>query len=159
MRVDTDVIGEEKVLLDLEQMIQRAKDARPATKKVKEIFIESNRKTFESEGSHIGAPWAPLAEATKERKSREGLDPRPLHGKTGALEASLKGGKGKRTGATKTGARAGSGVFYSKFVGRGAKGSTNSHNTGIPARKLAGVTRAEEEEILTTVSSYIVHGR
>lgn len=158
MRVDTEVIGEEKVLLDLEQMIARAKDARPATKKVKAIFIESNKKTFESEGSHIGAPWAPLAEATKERKSREGLDPRPLHGKTGDLASSLTGGKGKRTGATKTAARAGTGVWYSVFT-RGAKADAGSHNTGIPARKIAGVTRPEETEILTTVSEYIVHGR
>ncbi len=159
MRVDTEVIGEEKVLLDLEQMIARAKDARPATKKVKQIFIDSNKKTFESEGGHIGASWAPLAEATKERKSREGLDPRPLHGKTGDLGASLTGGKGKRTGATKTGARAGSKVWYAGMVGRGTKADAGSHNTGIPARKLAGVTRSEEGEILTTVSDYIVHGR
>jgi phage gpG-like protein len=156
--VDVDVIGDEKVALDLEGVIDRAKDARPATKKVKAIFIESNRKTFESEGSHIGAPWAPLAEATKERKSREGLDPRPLRGKTGDLEASMTGGRGKRTGATKTGARAGSSVWYSVFT-RGAKADAGSHNTGIPARKLAGVTRSEEGEILTTVATYIVHGR
>jgi hypothetical protein len=158
VRVDTEVLGEDKVLLDLEAMISRAKDARPATRKVKEIFIKSNKATFDSEGSHIGAPWAPLAEATLERKSREGIDPRPLHGKTGALGASVTGGRGKRTSATKTGARAGSGVWYSVFT-RGAKADAGSHNTGIPARKLAGVTRSEEEEILTTVSGYIVHGR
>lgn len=158
MRVDTEVIGDEKVLLDLEKMIERANDARPATKKVKAILVESNKKTFESEGSHIGASWAPLAEATKERKSREGLDPRPLHGKTGALAASMTGGKGKRTGATKKGARAGTSVWYSVFT-RGAKADAGSHNTGIPARKIAGVTRSEEEEILTTVSEYVVHGR
>lgn len=156
MRVDTEVIGEEKVLLDLEKMIGRAKDARPATKKVKAIFIESNQKTFESEGSHIGAPWAPPAEATKERKSREGLDPRPLHGKTGDLRASLTGGKGKRTGATKTGARAGSSVWYGVFT-RGTKAS--ERNTGTPARKIAGVTRTEQEKVLTTISTYVVHGR
>jgi phage gpG-like protein len=158
MRVDTEVIGDEKVLLDLEKMIERANDARPATKQVKEILIKSNRENFESAGSHIGAPWAPLTEATKERKAREGLDPRPLHGKTGALAASLTGGKGKRTGATRKGARAGTGVWYSVFA-RGTKGSAGSHNTGEVARKLVGVTHSEEEEILTTVSTYIVHGR
>lgn len=159
MRVDTEVIGEEKVLLDLEKMIQRANDARPATKKVRDTLVASNKKTFESEGSHIGAPWAPLAEATKERKSREGIDPRPLHGKTGDLAASLTGGKGRKTSATKKGARAGTKVFYSVMVGRGAKGDGDAHNTGIPARKLAGVTRSEEHKILDTVGTYIVHGR
>jgi phage gpG-like protein len=157
MRADTEVIGDEKVLLDLEKMIQRAEDARPATRKVREIFLKSNKETFESEGGHIGAPWAPLAQATLDRKSREGIDPRPLHGKTGALGASMEGGKGKRTGATKTSARAGSSIWYSVFT-RGAKADAGSHNTGIPARKVAGISRGEEEEILSAVSDYIVHG-
>ena len=156
--IDTEVIGDEKVLLDLEEMIGRANDARPATRKVKEIFIESNKKNFESEGAHIGAPWPELTEATKERKAREGLDPRPLHGKSGDLERSLAGGKGKRTGATKKGARAGSGIWYGIFA-RGTKGSVHSHNTGEVARKVVGVNRSEEEEILESVAGYIVHGR
>jgi hypothetical protein len=151
MRVDTEVIGDEKVLANIAEMRMRAMDARPATRRVRELFLESNRKVFESEGGSIGEPWAPLAQATIERKSREGLDLRPLHGKTGALAAAATGGKGKRSGATKTTARAGVNVWYSVFT-RGTRG-------GEPRRELTGITRSGEQEVLDIVSDWIVHGR
>lgn len=151
MRVDTQVEGDEKVLANIAEMRARALDARPATRKVRELFLGFNRKAFESEGGSIDAPWAPLAQATLDRKSREGIDPRPLHGKTGALEAAATGGKGKRSGATKTTARAGVNIWYSVFT-RGTRG-------GEPRRELTGVTTGEEEEILDLVADWIVHGR
>lgn len=157
MKLETKVIGEEKVLADIAEMRARAMDAKPATRKVRDILVASNAKQFRSGGSGFGKPWAPLTPATLERKSREGLDLRPMHGKTGALETSLEGGAGKRTSATKATARAGSGVWYSVFS-RGTKGSLSSHNTGEVARQLVGTTAAEREEILQIVSSYVVKG-
>lgn len=157
MNIETEVIGEDTVLLNIAEMTERARDARPATRKVRDMMIESNRKQFESAGSHLGASWAPLTEATKARKEREGIDPRPLHGKTGALGTSLAGGKGKRTGATKSIARAGSGVWYGVFT-RGTKGGLHSHNTGEPGRKIVGLSQAELDEALDIVGAYIVRG-
>jgi hypothetical protein len=158
MKLDTDVVGIDKALLNMEQMKRRALDARPATRRVKEKLIEANRKTFESQGSSIGKPWAPLAEATLERKSREGIDPRPLHGKTGDLGASLSGGRGKRSGATKTSARAGSSVWYSVFT-RGTRGSLHSHNTGEVARQASGISANDAEEVVDVVADWVVRGR
>lgn len=149
--VSTEVTGDAKVLANIAEMTARAKDARPATRKVREIMVESEKKTFESEGSHIGKPWAPLAQATIDRKSRENLDPRPLHGKTGALEASLSGGKGKRTGATKATARAGSGIWYSVFA-RGTR-------SGEPRRDLAGLSHEELQKVFVAVAEYVVQGK
>ena len=158
MNVETKVIGEQTITGNIAEMTARAKDAKPATRKVKELFLESNRKTFESEGAHIGAPWAPLSEETLKRKSREGIDARPLRGKSGDLETAMKGGRGKRTSATKSKAAAGTSVFYGRILSGGAKGSLNSHNTGIPARQLAGITNNEAEKTLEIVADYVVRG-
>jgi phage gpG-like protein len=152
VKLDIETIGEEKVLNSIAEIRARAKDARPATRKVKEILIAANRKQFESQGSYSGDSWAPLAASTLERKSREGIDPRPLHGKTGALGASLTGGRGKRSAATKQGARAGSKVWYGVFARSGTK-------SGEPARKLVGLSHADQVKIGQVVVSYVAHGR
>lgn len=157
MKVETEVIGEDKVLLNLAEMQERALDARPATRKVRELFVASDKKNFESEGAYIGKSWAPLAEATLARKKREGIDPRPLHGKTGDLGTAVGGGRGKRTGATKATARAGVGVWYSVFT-RGSKGSVDSHNTGEPARMIVGLKTSEYDDVLTIVADWVVKG-
>jgi hypothetical protein len=151
MKLDVDVIGEEKILANISEMRKRAKDARPATRKVKDLMIAANRKQFATQGGYSGDPWKPLAQSTIERKSREGIDLRPMHGKTGALEASLTGGRGKKTGATKSGARAGSKVWYSVFA-RGTK-------SGEPARKLVGLSHADQIKAVSIVGAYVVHGR
>lgn len=152
MKLDVEVIGEEKVLANIKEMRARARDARPATRRVKDILITANRKQFETQGSYSGDPWAPLAPSTLERKTREGIDLRPLHGKTGALETSLTGGRGKRTSATKSGARAGSKVWYGVFARSGTK-------SGEPARKLVGLSHADQTKIGRVVLDYVAHGR
>jgi len=151
VKLDVDVIGEERVLANLKEMRARARDARPATRKVKELMIEANRKQFSTQGGYSGDPWPPLAKATLERKSREGIDLRPMHGKTGALAASLGGGRGKKTSATKSGARAGTKVWYGVFA-RGTKG-------GEPTRKLVAFTHADQLKTVRIISDYVVHDR
>lgn len=157
MNVETKVIGEETILTNIEEMRGRAKEAKPATRKVKDLFIKWNRESFDSDGAFIGKPWAPLTDATVERKKREGIDPRPMHGKSGDLESSLTGGKGKRTGATKSQARAGSGIWYARFA-RGTKGSVNSHNTGEVHRDLVGMPTNGPEQCLEIVSNWVLRG-
>jgi phage gpG-like protein len=152
------VLNEDSILTNIEKMRERAKEAKPATRKAKDLFVKWNKETFESEGSFIGKPWAPLTEATMQRKEREGINAKPMHGKTGDLETSLKGGKGKRTGATKSSARAGSGVFYARFA-RGTKGSANSHNTGEVHRDLVGMPKDGPKEVLDLVSDWVLRGR
>lgn len=157
MKVDTKVIGEDTTVANIEQVRSRAKEAKPATRKVKDLFVKWNKENFESEGSFIGHPWAPLTEATQERKGREGIDPKSMRGKSGDLGTSLKGGTGKRTGATKSSARAGSGVFYARFA-RGTKGSANSHNTGEVARDLVGMPKDGPAKVLRIVSDWVLRG-
>jgi phage gpG-like protein len=152
VKLEIETIGDEKVQSSIREIRARAKDARPATRKVKEILIAANRKQFESQGAYSGDSWAPLAPATLERKSREGIDPRPMHGKTGALAASLTGGRGKRTSATKSGARAGSKVWYGVFANSGTK-------RGEPVRKLVGLSHADQVKIGKIVISYVAHGK
>lgn len=157
MMTEIKVLNEQSVLTNIEQMRERAKQAKPATLKVKDLFVKWNEETFESEGSFIGKPWAPLTDATLERKQREGIEAKPMHGKSGDLEGSLKGGKGKRTGATKSQARAGSGIWYARFA-RGTKGSVNSHNTGEIHRDLVGMPKDGPEKVLDIVSDWVLRG-
>lgn len=149
MKVTFSVRGGEEVEAMLEDVAKRAKDARPATRKVRDLMMASNRKQFATGGSHLGTPWPANAPETAKRKARKGQAPRPNRA-TGALQASLSGGKGKRSGATKTGARAGTSLFYGRFAQAGT--------TKAPARPIVGLTTSDRRKAERIVLDYVVHG-
>src|SRR6478609_8046329 len=130
--------GDEKVIRDLTNAAGRAKDARPAMRKVREIMEGANRKQFTTSGGYLGESWAPLAPGTLARKARKGQDSGVLRA-TGALEASLTGGKGRRGGATRATARAGTSVWYAIFAAAGTKGA--GHGASAPRRPVVGLTK------------------
>jgi len=149
VKIDYSVKGVDLVHQRLEGVSDRAADARPAMRLVRDLMQDSNKKQFASGGSHLGTPWAPDAPSTLARKAGKGQDIRPNRA-TGALEASLTGGKGKRSSATKTSARAGTSLFYGRFAQTGTKRA--------PKRAIVGLGEADQRKAREIVLRYITHG-
>ncbi len=130
----------------LEQLGRRAQDARPASYKVRTVFRKAERRRFD----YSGPGWAPLEATTRERKSREQLDPRILRAK-GALYRSLT----SPTAAfqidrrDRTEFEFGTDVPYARFHEQGR---------GVPQRKLIDLTPAEHRDLTSTIESYIAQG-
>lgn len=150
-RTGIELEGDDKVLRDLAAAIKRAKDARPAMRKVREILEKANRKQFQTNGAYLGDEWAPLAPATLARKARKGQDARILRS-SDALEASLAGGKGRRGGATRTTARAGTSIWYA------AVASAGGSSKGRKRRRLIGVTRQDRARVRRTIEKFLQTG-
>lgn len=148
MPVQLEAKGITESVTHLGQFAKRARDARPAMRKVRQIMEAGQRKNFQSSGAYIGETWAPLAPGTLARKARKGQDARILRA-SGALEASLSGGKGKRGGATKTGARAGTAVWYAIF--------TKGTKTG-PFRRIIGINKRDQLKVSRTVEKFLLTG-
>lgn len=150
MNLDVDIIGDKKVLTDLLGLSERAKDARPALRQVRDVMESGIKHQFASQGSYFGTPWAPLKPTTLAKKAQKGEDLRTLRA-TGALEASLSGGKGKRRGVTRTSARTGTSIFYGRFAQSGTKRQ--------PARKIVGMSKADKLRAMEMLETYVIHGR
>lgn len=132
----------------------RAEDLRPAMRKVRDLMVEGHVKNFESQGSFLGQPWPNLSAQTVERKARQGLPLEPMVA-TGALLRALSGGTGRRTGATKTSARAGVSQFYARFHLAGASGARRGD---LPPRPLVGMNAAQRAEVNSIIARYLETG-
>ena len=154
-RMALELEGDEKVLHDLTKAAERAKDARPAMRKVREILEGANRNQFQTSGAYLGDSWAPLAPGTLARKARKGQDSRVLRA-TGALEASLSGGKGRRGGATRTTARAGTSIWYAVFAMSGTKDA--GHGASAPARPVVGLAKRDRTRAIRVVEKWLTTG-
>jgi phage gpG-like protein len=154
-RILFDLDGDDAVIRHLTEAAKRAKDAKPAMQKVREILESANRRQFQTSGSYLGESWAPLSSNTLARKSRKGQDSRILRA-TGALEASLTGGKGRRTGATKTSARAGTSVWYAIFARTGTRNA--GHGASAPARPIVGLSKKDRMKCIRVVEKFLTTG-
>ena len=141
--------GATQVAADLGHFAERARDARPAMRKVRSIMESGYKRNFETGGAYLGDSWAALAPGTLARKARKDQDNRVLRA-TGALEASLSGGRGRRGGATRTQARAGTSVWYAIFAQAGTKTA--------PRRRLVGMTKRDVLKSVRTIEKYILTG-
>lgn len=150
-----DLEGDDRVLKDLAGAAARAKDARPAMRKVRAIMEGANRRQFETSGAYLGDSWAPLAPGTLARKARKGQDSRILRA-TGALEASLSGGKGRRGGATRSTARAGTSIWYAVFAKAGTKNA--GHGASSPARPIVGLSKRDRTKAIRVVEKFLATG-
>jgi phage gpG-like protein len=56
----------------------RARNLKPAFERVHSLFLEIERKQFDTEGRSGSGGWAPLADSTRTRKAARGQDPRIL---------------------------------------------------------------------------------
>jgi phage gpG-like protein len=154
-RMAVELEGDEKVIHDLTKAAERAKDARPAMRKVREIMEGANRRQFETSGAYLGESWAQLAPGTLARKARKGQDSRILRA-SGVLEASLSGGKGRRGGATRTSARAGTSIWYAVFAKAGTKNA--GQGASAPARPIVGFSKADRRKAIRVVEKFLATG-
>jgi hypothetical protein len=153
--IDVHVIGAKEAAAKLNLVGARAADMRPAFIAVRELLLEGHKRQFESKGQYLGTPWAPLSDATLERKSREGQSTEILNA-TGALQNALEGGSGKVGTVGKTFARAGvSGkLFEARFAQAGASGENRRGSE--PARTIVGIGIAEGEEAVNILEAFLV---
>lgn len=127
---------------------KRARNAtRDTSYRVRTIYRRAEQRRFDEQGPG----WTSLAESTRERKSREGLDPRALRA-SGKLYRSLTSvaADGQLDERTEDEMRFGTTVWYARFHDKGE---------GVPERKLIELTISERAEINRAVQSYIARGR
>lgn len=148
--------GTTQVATHLKEFGSRATDARPAMRKVRSIMEEANRRNFETGGSYLDSSWAPPAPGTLARRQRLGQGTEPLKA-TGALERSLSGGKGKRGGATKTMARAGTGVWYGIFAQAGTEKAGNGGSE--PQRRIVGMKTRDVTKATRVIEKFLMTGQ
>lgn len=83
LRYDLDILGDEKLLDDIEALRERASDLKPAFWQVlRRVIVPRYRARFQ------GGGWEPLDLEYRAWKSKQGLDPK-IGRATGALEAAL----------------------------------------------------------------------
>lgn len=145
MRFQLDVDGDEEARNELNRRAGRAQHMKPALERVLGVIVARYRRRFQ------GGEWKPLASATVERKSRQGLDPRVMRA-SGALERALTA-PGRTAGRTqsvgKTQARVGVGkkLFYARFQHFGTE--------SIPARPLFRWERDDERRALEILDRHL----
>lgn len=154
-QVATEVIGEKEVAADLRAISERARDARPAMRKVRSLLEAANRKQFETSGAYLGESWAQLAPGTLARKARKNQNLGILRA-TDVLYRSLTGGKGRRTGATRTSARAGTSVWWAVFT----RGTNNAgHGASSPPRPIVGLSPRDQRKAVMVVEKWLTTGQ
>lgn len=145
MKLDFSVLGEDLAADHLLRVAARSQDLRPAARQIRDLLTKGNAANFASQGSAFGT-WPPLAASTQERKRGGDIGVR-----SGAMKASLEGGRGRSTSATKTQVKVGTKVWYARFFAGGTK-------TGQPARPIVGVTSTEIAAANVILRRYITEG-
>lgn len=149
---EIDTAGTVAVLTGL---ADRAQDLKPAMRSIRDLMVEGHKKNFATQGSFLGQPWPALSAQTTERKARQGLPQNPMES-SGSLLRALSGGRGRRTSATKTMARAGVAQYYARFHLAGASGGRKGD---LPARPLVGMTSAQVARANSIIRIYLETGR
>jgi phage gpG-like protein len=171
VKLQLEVKDDRRVAAQLQGMGDRARDARPAMKRVRDIMASGVVRAIESKGASIGAAWPELADATKERKKRQGLPAEPLVA-SGALLNSLRGGARRILRASRSSAVVGTRVAYARYHERGftetakqAKHLAKYFNDagrvgrkGVPRRKLVGIAPHDRTKAVAIVQDYLVRG-
>jgi len=146
--VDVEVRGEKEAALDLLKLGIRARDLRPASRKLFRVFEEAEKAQFGS-----GRGWPRLAPSTLEEKAAEGF-PSTVLVRTGVLRDSLAArGSGAVRGANEPGegeVTFGTTVPYAKY----ALGTKRQ-----PPRPLIKLRVSDRTAITKVLSEYIVKGR
>lgn len=158
MKLEIDAIGEDVAATHLLETAIRAKDLRPAARKIRDVLTQGNARNFATHGAYFGSTWPALSPATLARKRGGEIGVR-----TGRLEASLKGGRGRSTSATKTQVKVGTKVPGANLFAGGQSGRRRTvlgfsagglfgRSGAQPPRPIVGTTyreRSEANEILT----------
>lgn len=139
------VSGEDVAANHLLGVAARAQDLRPAARRIRDLLIRGDTEQFESHGAFQGSFWPPLADSTIARKEGGGIGV-----ETGALKASIEGGRGRKTSATKRQVLVGTRVFYARWFAGGKKDQ--------PPRQLFGANQAQIVEANLILRRYITKG-
>ena len=137
----------------LEAPAERAADPRFIFRAIVPDFQREMRREFTSEGRTGGKPWWPLAPATLERKSAEGL-PLLILEASGKLKASLvgTGRTGRLVSVTKRSVTLGTRLSYAHILRAG------SRKIWLPPRQVL-VSPGTERRWLEAVEAGILEGR
>jgi len=128
-------------------MGRRASDIRPLSFKVRTVFRQAEETRFD----RMGPGWPPLAESTRERKARDGLDPRVMRAK-GVLYRSLTSPRA----ALQVDRRDqhemefGTQVPYAKYHQTG---------TGVPRRPVVELSMAQHQALTEAMAEYVSKGQ
>jgi len=139
--------GSLRAAFDLEELGRRASDIRPLSYKVRTAFRQAEEARFDRQGPG----WPPLADSTKERKARQGLDPRVMRAKQ-VLYRSLTSPRA----ALQVDRREqhemefGTQVPYAHFHQTG---------TGVPRRPLVELTVAQHQALTEAMAEYVSKGQ
>lgn len=164
MRLDIDAIGEDVAAAHLLETGIRAKDLRPAARKIRDLLTRGNALNFASHGAYFGSTWPALSPATVARKGGGEIGVA-----SGALEASLKGGRGRKTSATKTQVKVGTKVPHAHLFAGGQSGKARTvlgfsagglfgSRGAQPPRQIVGVTYRESHGANSILTSWITEG-
>ena len=145
-KVTIEVRGDKKAVLDLHELGVRARDVRPASRRLFRVFEQAEEAQFES---HRG--WPPLADATLAEKAASGF-PAQILVRTGALRASLteSGGSGTVREVRFGVLEFGTSLPYAKY----ALGTKRQ-----PSRPLIKLRRSDTAKLASILTEYIVKGR
>lgn len=126
-------------------LLARARDLRPAMEEIGAMLLASSQQRFQEERGPDGAPWAPLAESTREkrvggRRSRQRGSANILRVK-GLLAGSLTYLAGSRDVQVGTNKR------YAALHQLGGTPGMAPGPAAVPARPFLGVSADDEREI------------
>lgn len=151
MIFDFEVEGEQLISRKILRMGERAVDARPAWRKIRDLFIDFEGDLFASDGASSGRPWKPLLEGTVEGKVKAGLDRRILRARR-ELEGSLtrKGGAGQVFEMGPTFMVFGSSLKQARFQQRGTK--------ILPARRPLDFAEGQKRQAVKVLQRFVLTG-
>jgi hypothetical protein len=136
--------GASKAALDLRALGLRASDVRKVGTQIGRVVAASNKRRFDSRG---GGKWPALATSTKEKKARQGDDPRILRA-SGQLYKDLTSTRPLKADTDEL-------VFGTKL--RYAHFSLGTKNE--PRRDPIQLRVSDRREITRIISRYVVKGR
>jgi len=141
-------VGAAKAARDLEAMGKRARDVKPLDHVIRGVFLESEKERFA--GQNQRPKWPPLKADTLARKAQQGLPSSVLRA-TDTLYRSLteEGASGQVDEPTTGSFRFGTKVPYAFYHDTG---------TGVPKRKLVGLTTKQRAGIKEVIGTYLAEG-
>ncbi len=130
----------------LERLASASANPRPALLAIGESLVLSTKKRFETSTAPDGTHWTPNSPSTLIRKKGN----KPLVGKTGNLAQQIS------YAIDGNGLRIGSPMEYAAMQQFGGQKSKFPHLWGdIPARPFLGISDADEQMIVSTVTDYL----
>ncbi len=148
-------IDDAEVQRALDRLLAAGGDLAPLMRDIGEALLTSTRDRFEAEKGPDGAPWAPLSETTKKRKTRNIDRILTEHGYLGGNLAYRAGSGEVEIGSPDKRART-----HQFGAAKGAFGATKRGAPvpwgDIPARPFLGLSDEDKDDIRDIVARYLI---